>query len=295
MNNEEIMAYSNLGISHLNNISNVVSRNSSYHARREMSELLNSISSQKYRLEHFGYKVCSQNDEDGIIEEIFKRLNISIGTFCEIGVENGLECNSLYLLLKNWRGVWLEGNDAHGTQIASKFSSLVNNKRLGFQIGYVYPHNINELIFENLKKLSLSAEDLDFLSIDIDGMDIHLLSSLNILPKVICIEYNGKFPPPVSLTPVYDESYRWRYSDYMGASLVAINDIAVTKGYSLVGTNITGVNSFFVRNDLLGDKFGRDFSPENLYNKARYYLTHDHFSKQIGHSPDFGAYLELSR
>ena len=57
----------------------------------------------------YGYRQRSQNDEDGIIEEIFRRLGIENGTFCEIGVENGLECNSLYLLHKGWRGVWVDG------------------------------------------------------------------------------------------------------------------------------------------------------------------------------------------
>jgi len=40
------------------------------------------------RLERYGYKMYSQNDEDGIIEEIFKRIGTTSKTFVEFGVEN---------------------------------------------------------------------------------------------------------------------------------------------------------------------------------------------------------------
>ena len=51
-------------------------RNSGYLARKAVEELLAKISSDDKRLEPFGFKVYSQNDEDGIIEEIFNRLGI---------------------------------------------------------------------------------------------------------------------------------------------------------------------------------------------------------------------------
>ena len=59
----------------------------------------------------FGFKVFSQTDEDGIIENIFSRIGTGPKTFLEIGVQTGAECNSHYLLLKDWRGVWVEGKD----------------------------------------------------------------------------------------------------------------------------------------------------------------------------------------
>jgi hypothetical protein len=76
-----------------------IGRNGGYLARLEIERLLDRYRIDPKRLEPFGFKVYSQNDEDGIIEEIFRRLDVKIGTFCEIGVENGLECNTLYLIL----------------------------------------------------------------------------------------------------------------------------------------------------------------------------------------------------
>jgi len=51
-----------------------------------------------YRLERFGSKGYSQNDEDGIIREIFKRIGTTDKRFVEFGTGNGLENNTVFLL-----------------------------------------------------------------------------------------------------------------------------------------------------------------------------------------------------
>src|SRR5262245_41373742 len=61
------------------------------------------------RLECFGFKSYSQYDEDGIIEEIFRRIGTTNKRFIEFGVEDGLENNTLKLLLEGWGGLWIEG------------------------------------------------------------------------------------------------------------------------------------------------------------------------------------------
>ncbi|MDP5240599.1 hypothetical protein Q9Q94_13725 [Uliginosibacterium sp. 31-16] len=270
----------------------LISRNAGYLARQEIENLVSPLRSNPKRLEPFGYKVYSQNDEDGILHEIFKRLKIGKGFFCEIGVENGLECNSLYLIHQGWRGSWIEGNEAQRDPIFNKFESLINSNRLFVDIGYVYPDNINACIKGTLTPLGMTGDNLDFLSIDIDGNDIYLLEALSYNPKVICIEYNAKFPPPVSKKPVPDPNNSWRGGDYMGSSLVALDEMAKNKNYTLVATNITGSNAFFVRNDLVGDAFDKISTPENLYNPPRYWLTFDHY-RNIGHPADFGPYTDL--
>jgi hypothetical protein len=129
------------------------------------------------------------------------------------------------------------------------------------------------------------------LSIDIDGNDIHILESINVVtPRVIIVEYNGKFPPPLNVAQRYNPEHRWSGSDYSGSSLVAITKIANRKGYSLVGCNIVGVNAFFVRNDLLYDRFAAPFTADNHYQPTRYFLLSTYPS---GHSPDWGLYDEV--
>ena len=108
-----------------NFIASALMRNNGYAARVEIDRILAALPADPKRLEPFGFKVYSQGDEDGILEEIFKRLKIEKGVFCEIGVENGLECNSLYLIHKGWTGVWVDGNKDQLDPIREKFGSIL--------------------------------------------------------------------------------------------------------------------------------------------------------------------------
>src|SRR5213595_496662 len=62
------------------------------------------------RLLRYGYKVYSQNDEDGIIAEIFRRIGTTDRRFVEFGVETGIQCNSVKLLVEGWQRLWIEAN-----------------------------------------------------------------------------------------------------------------------------------------------------------------------------------------
>ena len=292
MNDDTSIKLFNLLCQHLTVLNYSVRRGAGYLARQEMERILGPLRADPGRLEPFGFKVHSQNDEDGILAEIFQRIGVSAGTFCEIGVQNGLECNSLYLLHQGWRGVWVEADAEQIPLIEEKFSSLLKARRLHVINGYAMPDSINQFVIEGLSRVDAKVQDLDLLSIDIDGMDIYLLEALESRPKVICIEYNAKFPPAVARRPVFDAQYRWRGTDYMGASLRALNEAAHDKGYVLVGTNITGANAFFVRHDLAEGRFASEASPDDLYNPPRYYLMVDHFLDQVGHRADYGPYVE---
>jgi hypothetical protein len=239
----------------------------------------------KTRLEQYGFKVYSQYEEDGIIQETFHRIGLGSKTFIEFGVETGLENNTLKLLLEGWSGLWLEGNPDYITMIRSKFSNVIASGNLRVQEAFVDRDNINELICQYYKG------EIDLMSIDIDGNDIYILENLEVVsPRVVVIEYNGKFPPPMSVAQKYNAGHRWRGTDYGGASLTAITKVANRKGYSLVGCTLAGVNAFLVRNDLVTDRFCKPFTPENHYQPARYFLWQTFVS---GHPPDWGDYVTL--
>ena len=263
-------------------------RNNAYAARIEISKIIEAYAGDPRRLEPFGFKVCSQNDEDGIVQEIFRRLNIKNGRFCEIGVENGLECNSLYLLHKGWTGCWIEGSESHTNFIQQKFASVIN-RRLHVIKEMVTSENINNLLAQATKDHS---QEIDFFSIDIDGNDIYIFESMSCAPKVVCIEYNAKFPGDIAKQQKYEPTKPWGRTDYFGASLKAIAAVAARKNYRLVGTNITGINAFFVRNDLAGDYFCENSTSEYLHNPPRYWLQLDHY-RSIGHPADFGPYVDF--
>jgi hypothetical protein len=78
------------------------------------------------------------------------------------------------------------------------------------------------------------------------------------------------FKPPIEFIVKYEAKKAW-----LGSS----------KGYKLVGCNFLGANAFFVRQDLVKEKFQEPFTAENHYEPPRYYLQ-----RKIGHPRDFGAF-----
>jgi hypothetical protein len=253
---------------------------------RYVRELLSSpLYESAKRLERYGAKVYSQNDEDGIIQEIFNRIETGSRTFVEFGVEDGLENNTLKLLLDGWRGLWIEGSEGCVRQIAHKFRDVIASGRLQVKEAFITRDNINALIAPHFQG------EIDLLSIDIDGNDIYILDAVTAVnPRVIIVEYNGKFPPPMNVAQEYAPNHTWDGSDYGGSSLEAITKVAAEKGYCLVGCGIVGVNAFFVRRDLTSDKFDEPFTAKHHYQPARYFLWQTFVS---GHPPNWGPYTAV--
>ena len=93
--------------------------------------------------------------------------------------------------------------------------------------------------------------------------------------------------PPHSLVMQYKDDNEWNGTNYFGASLTALEKLAREKGYSLVACNYTGVNAFFVRNDLLGDHFLAPFTAETHYEPPR------RLKLGAGHPGGIGPYVEV--
>lgn len=238
------------------------------------------LKSKKY-LERYGFKVYSQSDEDGIIEEIFNRIGTTNKKFIEFGVDYGLENNTHYLLLKGWNGLWIEGSSKNFETIKKKFKPIIAKEKLKVLNKFINKDNINDIFIEG----GVTGE-IDLLSIDIDGNDIYVWDNINVInPRVVCIEYNGKIPPSSDWVQPYNPEFIWDGTDYTGSSLNYINKIAKKKGYTLVGTSVSGVNAFFVRNDLCKFRFHKSNKIEDFYNPARHNLV----CKPVGH-PSF-AYI----
>lgn len=211
-----------------------------------------------------GFKVYAQTDEDGIVEYILDRLTNHSRTFIEIGCGRGVENNTHYLLLKGYRGCWVDGSSENIAFIkdglgALDFAKLIVRER------FVSTENIGAIITE-LCAFVGTAEPA-FFSLDIDGNDLHVLAEAlkYFKPLLICVEYNAKFPPPFAITTRYEPNQKWVGDDYHGASLQAFCDLLVD--YKLVACNLSGVNAFFVRRDH-GASFA-DYTPGQLYQPFR--------------------------
>jgi hypothetical protein len=255
--------------------------------KRYLTELL---ADPKYadplRLERFGWKTYSQNDEDGIIAEIFRRIGTANTTFFEFGVELGTECNTHLLLHSGWHGAWAEASDGCVAAIKEGFKVAIDAGQLRILPVAMSRENINQTV----KQLGLPT-DLDLISIDIDFNDYWVFSALEVVrPRVAVIEYNAKFRPPIRHVVPYNPNRQWNGSDYCGASLQSLCELAEAKGYRLVGCNITGVNAFFVRGDLCCDLFASPAIAEHLYQPPRYELFRMG-AFEVGHPGEFGLWL----
>jgi len=224
--------------------------------------------SDEKNLINYGFKVYSQADEDGIINEILNRIDVTKKTFIELGVQDGKECNTLYLLKSGWKGLWVD-DSTNLNEFDKSFSKFLK-KNLIFEKKRVTKNNINSLIEKNKNFL---GETIDVLSIDLSKNTYHILESIEACePKLIITEYNAKLRDKIEWECQYDEQGDWDGSDNFGASLKSFENMLSKKGYSLVGCNITGVNAFFIRKDLINEKFINNFSSEFHYEPLRLWL-----------------------
>jgi len=239
--------------------------------------------SERYRdpknLIPFGYKMYSQNDEDGIIREIYNRIGVTSKYFVEIGIGNGLQNNTYALLFDGWKGLWIDAKSSAIRCIKKYFRKSILEERLKVADAFVTKENINSLL-----SCRIPDKEIDLLSIDIDGNDFHIFNAITCLSaRVVVIEYNAKFVPPTIFCMEYDASHVWQGDDCIGASLKFLEIHLDKKGYYLVGCNLSGTNAFFVRKDLVGDKFLAPFTAEQHYQPPRY----DLLNYTPGHWPSY--------
>jgi hypothetical protein len=231
------------------------------------------------RLARWGYKIYSQHDEDGMIAEIFRRIGCQSRYFIELGVGEGLENNTLALLMQDWNGIWIEGRQESYRRIQAGMPHTIASGQLSVKHSFITRDNINSLIKEEHP-----PEEIDLLSIDIDGNDFHVWDQIHaVRPRVVVIEYNPKFPPPINYCMQYDARHSWDFTDHSGASLSFLERHFRTRGYSLVGCDVTGTNAFFVRADLAQESFRGPFNAEFHYEPARFHLV----DIPSGHPPSY--------
>ncbi len=233
-----------------------------------------------------GWKTYSQTDEDGIIAEIFRRIGTTNQRFIEFGTETGVECNTMNLLVQGWSGLWLDGSPQNIQAITDRLGPYQAAGQLTAAQAFITAENINDLFTEN----GFTGE-IDLLSIDIDGNDYWVWQAINVVkPRVVIIEVNTIWRPPVSVVQPYHANYMWDgATNYFGASLKALEKLGTIKGYSLVGVGYGGGNAFFVRNDLVNEeRFLSPFTAEKHHEPPRFF-----FALMAGHPPGIGPLIEV--
>lgn len=214
------------------------------------------------RLPRYAARVNSQNGEDGILGEIFRRIGVTNRVFAEVGIGNGVENNTAFLLAQGWSGYWIDGDDAFVGQLAAHPEM---RDRVTSLVSFVNRENIAQLFAQmNVPR------DFDLLSLDIDQNTYHIWEPLReYSPRVVVVEYNSNLPAEVDWKVRYAADRVWDGTMNFGASLKAFERLGERLGYHLVGCDLSGSNAFFVRQDLVGDRFAAPFTAENHYEPMR--------------------------
>jgi len=260
----------------------VLWRDLAEHYERVRNALMRTVFNRFASINEFEARTSSQNGEDGILAEILRRLHIGPGFFVEFGVQDGSICNTALLAASGWSGVYIEADETLAERLGQRYDSSARIRT--FQ-RFVTAVNIAEIFAE-----AHVPEEFDVLSIDIDGNDYWVWRALPAYkPRVVVIEYNAEHAPPKRWVMRYNPTHRWDKTTYYGASLASYAALAEAMGYSLVGTEKTGVNAFFVRKDLINASGFRALSASEGYHPVGYYGIHH----ELGHVPKDGPYEEI--
>lgn len=186
--------------------------------------------------------VHSQCGEDGIAEEIFRRLNIKTGFFVELGTAGGIQLSNVrYLWEKGWSGILVEPDVNTFAQLSQAYSN--DEKVLCLQKPIIFDGDTRPgQTFDQLADEFFPKQEIDFLSIDIPGANYLILEGLKRRPKVICLETG------LHWHPLFNERIPEEYAlQHVQQPLSVIIQIARLKGY--LPLCLTG-NLFLIRSDL---------------------------------------------
>jgi len=179
----------------------------------------------------------SQNGEDGVIAAIFRLIGVTTRRCCEFGAFDGVhQSNCRRLILDGWSALMIEGDAERFAQLRRTYQ---DNPRVTSVQAWV---DVDRKTLDAIAR-STGFDDLDFLSIDVDGLDYEIFENLGLTPRVVCVEVNAGHDPQAE-RPVAKDVAR----ENVGQPLKVFMRAADRQGYDLVC--YTG-NAFFVRRDAM--------------------------------------------
>jgi len=222
------------------------------------------------------FKVFSQFGDDGIIQYLINKVDISNKFFVEFGVENYSESTTRFLMQKdNWSGLVFEGHKPYVEDILK--SNYYWKYDLTAACEFITRENINDLLVRYKV-----PEKIGILHIDIDGNEYWVWKVITAVdPDIVIIEYNSVFGQERSITIPYDPNFtrtEYHYTNLcFGASLKALYDLSQEKGYACIGCNSSGNNAYFVKKNKLGGL--KELDLKEAYVKSKFRESRDKENK----------------
>jgi hypothetical protein len=195
-------------------------------------------------LTRFELRVFSQNGEDGVLVELLNRIGVTNRFFVEVGIQDGTEGNCVALAdVFGWSGVFFEADQTWFELLSAKYANTGVQSRQAL---------VSAENFEELLDAASAPLEPDVLSIDIDGNDVYLWAAMTrYRPRVLMIEYNASIPIDAPRAQPHDPGRSWDGGSAFGSNLQALQLVGRRQGYTLVHSEMTGTNAFFVRDDLV--------------------------------------------
>ena len=208
------------------------------------------------------FRAYSENGEDGILLYIFSLIGATNKKSVEICAGSGITCTTANLIINHgWHGLLFDSNEKKIKRGKPFYSKCKDTKNWPptFVHAWITTDNINSLISDHG-----FTEEIDLLSLDIDGVDYWIWDAIDcVRPRVVVLEYQDVLGPDKSLTIPNQPDFKLdkvngRINfDICGASLTAFVRLGRQKGYRLVGAQRYGFNAFFIQAGV-----GEDIFPE---------------------------------
>lgn len=202
-----------------------------------------------------GFRVFSQDDEDGILHYIFSRIGTTNKVCVEIAYPKPEGGNTTNLIVNcGWLGLLVCAKEKEVANVRKYYEH--NQDVLYHPVvtqSWITRENVDQVIGLGIADLAVSFpnDTPDLVSIDIDGMDYWIWKAMMYRPRVVVIEYHralGMKSVVVPYNPLFDRNKG--NEDYRSASLPALVKLGKQSGYTLVACSRLNLNAFFVRNDV---------------------------------------------
>jgi hypothetical protein len=189
------------------------------------------------------FKLRSQHEEDGYLLAILDEIGTTNRRFVEIGCGRSGGNAAVLAFELGWSGLMIDANPAAIEYVSTIYAF---NETVRSVQAEVTAENINPLLAAHG-----CAGEVDLLSIDIDSYDYWVFEALDVCsPRLLMLEYNAGFGPTARITLPKQAPLADAPKGYFGASLAALTALAARKGYRLVACEYSGVNAFYLREDV---------------------------------------------